>query len=876
MSERPLLLFPIPETASRSTLSGGGGQVRTPPYQQQCERLFPIFAQLQASFDARRLEIQQNAIGINPEQVLVIEIVGSIDNFANAIKRIDGLEWMGEIELNEILPDEEFYDETRPDKDLNGRLYLIMTNQQALEQILTLWRRYSTDQNVQFERGLSKFRYMFLHLKTIRRWNVQDRLLETGVIDKWREGLEHWSDRVVSFEVELWFRHSHKLREESTLHVKQLIEQVGGKILCQSIIEGIEYHCILAELPVSEIQNIVENQNTELVKCEDIMFFRAVGQIMVGNQLPEGEIVVSEYEEQPLPTGEPIVALLDGAPLTNHHLLAGRLIIDDPDNWEEDYAANERVHGTSMASLIIHGDLNQPSTPLSRPLYIRPIMKPCGWTSPRIEYIPIDCLLVDLIHRAVKRLFEIEQEEGPVAPQIKIINLSIGDPDRLFTQSMSPIAKLLDWLSFKYKVLFIVSAGNHLSPISLKISRSQFELFEAEELEAATIKALYQDARHRRLLAPAETINGLTVGSIHYDESPSNNQSNLINLFQQPLPSPFTAFGSGYRRAIKPDMVFGGGKGWYRLNNELLSPNDLVILEPAFYRSGNKVACPSPFPGEINASSHSHGTSNATALISRAASICYESMLQIFSEYGADVDLKNSEIPLLKAMLTHGCSWGEMGSYLKSQIENSDLGKEIKERAEALYSRQADISNEISRQYKTLLSRWMGYGTPQIERLLDCTPQRATILGYGELTDGEAHVFRLPLPPSLSARQDLRRLTVTLAWISPILAGTQKYRSASLWFEIINDEIAPSRKNADWLAVRRGTVQHEIFEGERAEPFLDNHFIEIKVNCRKDAGDFLGAIGYGLVVSLEVSEGIEIDIYNEIRTRILPAIQIQN
>ena len=875
MPERPLLLFPTPEAASRSTLGGGGGRLRRPTLQRQWDRLSPVFSQLQTAFDARRVEIQQNAAGINPEQVLVIETVGSIDNFANAVKRIDGLEWMGEIEIDEITPDEEFYDETKPDKELSGRLYLVMTNQQALEQMLSLWQRYHANPNMQFERGLTKFRDVFLHLKNIRRWDVQDRLLETGIIDAWREDLEHDGDRVISFEAELWFRGSDELRAASALHVAELVQQAGGRILSQSVIDGIAYHGLLAELPANAIRAIAENPTTELVRCENVMFFRPVGQMVVGDKTPEGEVEFSAIEERPMPTGDPVVALFDGVPLANHRLLAGRLVVDDPDNWEADYAASERVHGTSMASLIVHGDLNQPQVPLSKPLYIRPIMKPLNWPDkPRPEGIPENCLAVDLIHRAVKRIFEGNQGENPAAPHVKVINLSIGDRSRQFTQSMSPIARLLDWLSVKYRVLFIVSAGNHLTSISLRVSWEEFVVFHPDELEALTIRALYQDARHRKLLSPAETINGLTVGSAHHDESQPTYQGDRIDPFEQPLPSPVSAFGSGYRRAIKPDVVFYGGKQWYRLP---LQPTNPVTIEPAIFRvpPGNKVASPGRLAGELDATSYSCGTSNATALISRTACICYDSLQQIFSEQAVEVDPKNYEAPLLKAMLVHGCSWGDIGDHLKAQIENSDFGREIRERAESLYSRPAAISNEIGRQYKSLLARWMGYGLPQIDRVLDCTAQRATLLGYGELSDGEAHVFRLPLPPSLSARQERRRLTVTLAWLSPISANTQKYRTASLWFETINNGLAPSRQNADWQTVKRGTVQHEIFEGQKAEPFIDGDVIEIKVNCREDAGKIQNPVMYGLAVSLEVAEGVDIAIYNEIRARIAPAIRIQ-
>lgn len=876
MPDLPLLLFPTPETASRSKFGGGRGRVRKPTPQQQWERLSPEFNQLQATFEARRVEIQQNASGVAPEQVLVFETIGSIDKFANAVKHIDGLEWMDEIEIDEIAPDEEFYDETKPDKALSGRLYLVMANQQALEQMLSLWRHYRKNTDMEFGRGLTKFRDVFLHLKSIRRWDVQDRLHESGIIDIWREEIKHDGGRVITFEAELWFRGCGELRIAGATHVANLVQQAGGRILSQSEIEGIAYHGILAELPVFAVRAIVANPTTELVKCENVMFFRPVGQMVVGDKSPEGEEDIGKIEEKPLPMGNPVVALFDGVPLANHRLLAGRLVVDDPDNWEADYAASERVHGSSMASLIVHGDLNASQVPLSRPVYVRPIMKPLNaFSTPRPEGIPENCLAVDLIHRAVKRLFESDLGENPVAPQVKVINLSIGDRTRQFTQSMSPIARLLDWLSVKYGVLFVVSAGNHPTKISLDVSQEKFDSFQTNELEAATIKALYRDARHRKLLSPAETINGISVGAAHLDEAHFPHQGKRINPFGSPLPSPVSAFGSGYRRAIKPDIIFYGGRQLYRLSIQTTNP---ITIEPTISHipPGNKVASPGRSSGELSATVYSCGTSNATALISRTAAICYDSLQQIFSEQAAEVDQSTYEVPLLKAMLVHGCSWDYIGDYLKSQIKNSDLGREIRERAEHLYSRPADISNEISRQYKSLLSRWIGYGLPEVGRVLDCTNQRATLLGYGELSDGQAHVFQLPLPPSLSARQEWRRLTVTLAWLSPISASTQRYRIASLWFEIIeNSLVAPSRQNADWQTVRRGTVQHEVFEGQKAEPFIDEDLVKIKVNCREDAGKIQNPVPYGLAVSLEVAKEVDIAVYSEIRNRIMPVIQIQ-
>jgi len=866
MPERPLLLFPTPEVTSKSNLGGGGGRPHLPTHYRQGERLAPKFTQLQEAVRARNIEIQQAVTGIDPEQVLVMETIGSVEDFANAVKRIDGFEWMGEFEIDEIGPDQDFFDEKHPEKELSGRLYMVMTNQRALDEMLSMWRRYTDqeDPKQKFDGGLTKFRDVFLRLKDIRRWDVKDRLLETGVIDAWKEDLEHDGGRLIRFEVELWFRNSEEKRSQSSAIVASLIQQLGGHVLAESLHEGIAYHGILAELPANAIQAVVDNPNTELVKCDSVMFFRPVGQMLAGEGLLEDEAVYSDLEEHSLPDGEPVIAVFDGLPLANHRLLNGRLIVDDPDNVESTYNANERVHGTSMASLIVHGDLNDGLRPLGRPVYVRPIMQPIpnDFRAPRREHIPDDVLLVDLIHRSVKRLFEGDGSEGPVAPSVRVINLSIGDPYRQFLQSMSPVARLLDWLSLTYGVLFIVSAGNQSDAIQLGISRTEFESSDPQEQETAVVKALFSDARNRKLLSPAESINGLTVGSVQYDSSHFGAVNNRFNPFLQFLPSPVSAFGSGYRRAIKPDIVFPGGRVLYQEDLRSSRRDNYVIkpVEPSIRNTppGNKAAIPARQSGSLEGIAYSCGTSNAAALMSRAAGICYDSLQQIFEEQAAEVDARIHEAPLLKAMLVHGCAWGDVGAQVGDLLRTP----------------------ENNRQLSGLVSRWMGYGVPQVDRVLDCTEQRATLLGFGQLSDGEAHVFRLPLPPSLGARPEWRRLTVTMAWLSPISAGTQKYRTASLWFEIGGVVPAKDRKEScsgtdGWRAVRRGTVQHEVFEGQRAEPFIDGDVIEIKVNCREDAGKIHNPAAYGLAVSLEVAEGLDIAVYNEIRTRIAPAIQIQ-
>ena len=114
-------------------------------------------------------------------------------------------------------------------------------------------------------------------------------------------------------------------------------------------------------------------------------------------------------------------------------------------------------------------------------------------------------------------MFEGDNDETPSAPMVKVINLSIGDPDRVFYNTMSPLSKLLDWLSFKYKVLFIVSSGNNYNEIILDISQSEFNQLSKIEQEKIFVKKILNNSRNCRLMSPAETINNITVGATHSD-----------------------------------------------------------------------------------------------------------------------------------------------------------------------------------------------------------------------------------------------------------------------------------------------------------------------------------------------------------------------
>lgn len=864
MPDRPLLLFPTHEKAKPERKKSRPQKIHKPSSVQQGEFFTPFFQELQAVFEARRVELEQSSSGADCEQVLVIETIGTIDDFSKAVKKIDGLQWMGELELEEMDPDERFYDESKPNKKLGGRLYFLMTNQQAMTELLSLWELYKQHPDQPFKFGLAKFKNLFKQLKTIRRWDISDRFFETGVLEHWRDQMECHPAPNVRFEAELWYKQDEQSRTAIFTELKRQLDNLGGRLINQYVLDEIAYHGILGELPTNVVQALLDDPSVEtalssrmaeLVKLESVKFFNSVGQMSVGQEPFEGDLSRFHRDQQPLPSGNPVVALLDGVPMLNHDQLAGRVVFEDPDGFSGKYQVNEQCHGTAMASLLIHGDLSEQKPAMKTPLYMLPILAPdpaARGIGKLDEKIPDDFLDVDLLHQALKRMAEgVAADISPTAPSIKIINLSIGD-SRPFNRELSPLCRLIDWWSHRHGILFIVSAGNHSNDICLEIDWATFEALSPSERESLLVKHCYQNSGANRLRPPSESLNALTIGSIHQDASSGAFPEGCFDPYESNLPSPFSAFGNGYRRAIKPDLVFPGGKIGFKKPWTSSSP---ITLKPAFFATppGLQVAAPSLAVGENDRTKFECGTSHATALVSRAGVECIETIEQIFSEQASDIDFQPLLAPLVKAMLAHGCSWNDMRQRLEKTIGPLCASHNV---------------------VKSWVSRWMGYGLPDVGRVRECSAQRATILGFGTLAHEEAHIFRLPLPPSLASVTHKRKLTVTLAWLSPIQPKTQKYRSAKLWFDAPND-LAKKREDADHNAVKRGTLQHEVFAGNEAFPFQDGHSIAIQVNCLQDAGAFLSPINYGLAVSLEVAEGVNIPIYDEIKAKIATLVQIQ-
>ena len=850
MADRPLLLLPTPTTARRVTLTSGRPRLHFPPADRQVRRLSPKFDELQEAFSPDSSSLQTTASGADPEQVIVLEIAGTVDDFANAVKKIEGLEWLTEWEGDHFDADEDFYDEKDQEKRIQSRLFLVMSNQRGMNELLSLWRLYKADQNQKFDHGLNKFRQIFKQLKDLRRWGEFDRIHETGVEEYWKEEINLHHDPI-TFAVEFWYRDEEGKRQSIVHQFDSFVQGVGGTSLFHSVIPEIAFHSAVVQLPVDGVQAVLNRSDTRLLRWQDVKLYRPVSQCSVPSEELD-DLSRSGSRDRSQSQGDPVGALLDGCPLENHTLLTGRIILDDPDGWASLYPAIDRQHGTGMASLIIHGNLDSDEQSLERPLYVRPIMQPNPYSRrpPRPERIPETCLPTDLVHRAVRRMLEGEANLGPVAPRVRIINLSLADSSYQFDHQVSPWARLLDWLSWKYKVLFVVSAGNHSHDITLEPIENDLSTLESNKLERLVIQSISGELRHRRLLSPAESINSLTVGATHEDMCQSFTLGRRIDPIRSGLPSPANALGYGFRRSVKPDVLLPGGRQLYRVSHR--RGKRKIKLEPAFVTSGPgiKVATPG-LSGERDATKYACGTSNAAAIATRGALQLHASLLALRSEPNGDTLREDFIAVILKALVVHSASWNDSSDVLAAVLGAESSGSALRNR----------------------LSRFLGYGVADLRRALACTKQRATLIGSDQLSDGQAHEYFIPLPPSLSGITAWRRLTLTLAWFSPINPHHQKYRKAHLWFDPPLDQLRVSRSEAEWQSVRRGTIQHEVLDGDDACVIVDGDVMTIKVNCRAEAGKLDEPVPYALISSLEVSEHIDIPIYDEVRTRIRTQIK---
>ena len=557
-----------------------------------------------------------------------------------------------------------------------------------------------------------------------------------------------------------------------------------------------------------------------------------------------------EVEAAPAEHIPPIAAVFDGVPVQRHRLLDRRLWLDDPDGLDSLSVVSERRHGTEMASLILHGDRNVGGEPsLTRPLYFRPVLFAPGNGSP--EQPQSNRLLIDTVYRAVRQMKVGDSENRAAAPEVFIVNLSLGDESRPFTGPMSPWGRLLDYLAERFGILFVVSAGNIFDPLPVP------EFTGTTELEAATmadrqkaiLKALDGQRSQRTLLSPAEALNVITVGAWYEDAVGGLNGSSVVyEPYEYAGPNITSAMGLGHRKVVKPDIFMPGGRELFSVYS---SGRTLGIRSaPAGRLYGLRAAITDP-GGRLDQEGLTAGTSAAAALASRASHRLFDALSdQNNGGILSGVDPMYYGV-VVKALLGHRARWGGLGSLLDGMFGPTGQGSSVAR--------------------KDNITRVLGYGPPIVEEAMSCASNRATLVGYGEVSaNGPAVRYKVPLPASLERVTEPRSITLTLAWFSPVNVRHRAYRRAKLEIkpDRFSESIGVSRVGSQPSdkSVPRGSLFHVHYEGDSAVPFIDNGHLQFLVSCRNQGGSLDGSIRYGVAVTIEAGE--HIPVYQQVRQRL--------
>ena len=282
------------------------------------------------------------------------------------------------------------------------------------------------------------------------------------------------------------------------------IKDNGGEILNSEYRLSDSTPLIRALIPSSTIDNY--EKDSAIYRIEETDFFNLISsEVNLNNHILfklDDDININDLE---------IVAVLDsGIKLPNN---LSSLVID---TWRaEDIDDVDYVHGTEVASRVAFGYINNQLNKIESLV-------------PRARLI--DCQIIDgsvSLDVLVKRIQNVVKT---FYNQCKIYNLSVNATNPIEGNRMSILGYEIDVLQKKYKVQFLISAGNHY-------------LWKYEDDLIDII-----DDDDSRIASPADALMGVTVGSVV-----NHNSSYQITKFNDI--ASYSRRGPGFNGFIKPDLV---------------------------------------------------------------------------------------------------------------------------------------------------------------------------------------------------------------------------------------------------------------------------------------------------------------------------------
>jgi hypothetical protein len=820
------------------------------PYDRQAQRLAKVFTDAEKSLAtyADGVDVAADPRAVIPERCLVFELLGDVLEFNLAAQAL-GLEWLA----TEATSDDDDGEDAEADDDAAKkapenqkpqRLYLTMPTETALKRLQKQWKLYAKGEPYG-DNGQRELWKLFGYLHDLRVWSVEDRLDPT-LAAYVANILADDPDEMVTIDLDLWYRNEDERRDKTLETLTDMLEDVDGELLDQVDIPEIRYQGARIRVPGSVANDLVEG-NGRIAESKDVMTIRP--QSAYESQI-EGEATPTETaSEDPELTGDCIAALLDGYPVDQHRLLADRLHIVEVDVSGSRAPAQTREHGTAMASLIIHGDLQAPdSAPLNRPLAVLPVL-----VAPTVddrETMPKGKMPIGVIYRALKTITAANRRVNSELRRVIVINHSICDIYAPFVRRASPWATLLDYFSHQYNLLFVVSAGNIFSrfPVVEFPNIAAYEDADETTREAAVLGAIEMHKATRTILSPAESVNALTIGAVHSDHADPDGTAPPDPYPTFAMSNLASAVGLGVNRSVKPDFLEAGGRFAAGLTNVRRGTLEVHARPSTHY--GQQVAAPS-ITGQLTRRRLTSGTSNAAALTTRAAHMIADVLDELYEDDEKPWHELKTRAVMLKTLLTHGASWGEVG--------------------DKLYAAYPPRESTRSTARKNVITQFLGYGQVDISRVVSGTANRITLLAEDQIHAGDRHEYIVPVPASMLNNREVRTVTITLSWSCPMINTTVDRRAVVL-------QLTGAKKNTTsfWDGVARagipqpnastashGTLTHMVLQSNKLMTDESGRLV-IGVQAVAKNTFELHDVPYALAITLELGQQTRSQLYTEV------------
>lgn len=376
------------------------------------------------------------------------------------------------------------------------------------------------------------------------------------------------------------------IKEKTSTETEYFVSESGAKVVYGSF----------ARRFIDEIST--EDPRNPIVRIEKSIDFFASEELPTEYNLEAVTVVEPELDAK--------VAIVDSG-IFNHPLL-NNLIIDTEDCIGDSTKEN-LAHGTFVAGRTIFGNnieeqlrVNQVLSATTRVLDIKVMKKDTLGTSDR-----------EIIGAILKVV------TNPIHSDVKVFNLSLNNEAdlSLHTGIKSFFTRELDSIAYKYKVFFVVTAGNQQTYL--------VKNYPACLSEPSSF-----------ITSPGDLVNGFSVGSLA--DSHSTRAMALVDE-----PSPFSRV--GLRGHKKPDLVHYGGNCDGYGNSGGIGVKSLALN-----------------PRKI---SEGVGTSYAAPLVSGIASQIYAYLKSVGKE----------SIDLTKALLLHSASYSlPSGSQINPDDQNRFVG----------------------------------------------------------------------------------------------------------------------------------------------------------------------------------------------------------